>query len=247
MIKTNTRNLHEKYHARTKKQTKIIKKNNFTYRLLLRFIDKYLVRSNQAVLDVGCGAGSISFYLASEGQNVTGIDISSKAIAECNKSLKHLGLKKISFKRSFFPEESAFENKFDAVIFTEVIEHLVDDGLALKTINKLLKKDGLLFLSTPSINALHKLGLTKDFDKEVGHLRRYTSLQLKNLLKENGFKIIEATNTEGVLRNFLFVNPHAGKLVKYINFFASDIVTFLDNISLKLFGNSNYIVVAKKK
>lgn len=247
-MKESRKTVHEKYHQKTKKQTKLIKKNNFTYRLHLEFFDKYLKIPKQRVLDIGCGAGSVCFCLANDGQEVTGIDISNKAISECKKSAKQLHLNNAVFKQAYFPKDADYGKNFDAVILTEVIEHLEDDSSALKKINALLTKNGLLFLSTPSINApLHKLGLTRKFDREVGHLRRYTLPQLKKLLKENNFKIIEIKKTEGVLRNFLFVNPHAGKLVKYINFFASDIVTFLDNISLKLFGNSNYIVVAKKK
>ncbi len=249
MRQKNSKLIHEIYHKTTKKQLRIIKLNNFTYRHILQYLNKYIPeKSNKEILDIGSGAGSLSFYLAAKGNRVTGIDISTKAIEECKKSSKILNLKNISFLRASFPEINDLGKKFDAIIFTEVIEHLEDDNLALRKINTLLKRNGLLFLSTPSINApLHKMGLTKKFDKDVGHLRRYTLPQLKKLLKENDFKIIQIAKTEGIIRNFLFVNPYAGKLVRYVNFFASDLVTILDNLSLKIFGNSNFIIVARKK
>lgn len=249
MRQKNSKQIHELYHRTTKKQLKLISTNNFTYRLIIKFLNKYIkYNSNNTILDIGSGAGSISFYLAARGNLVTGIDISSKAIQESKKSANLLNLKNANFICSSFPEDFSLSKKFDAVVFTEVIEHLEDDNLALYKINTLLKKGGLLFLSTPSQDApLYKLGLTKKFDKEVGHLRRYTLQQLKSLLKKNGFRIVEISKTEGVLRNFLFVNPYAGKLVRFVNIFASDFTTFLDNISLKLFGNSNFIIVARKK
>jgi len=249
MSLTKAKSIHEKYHNSTKKQLKIIKLKNFTYRLVLGYLDKYIGdESKKRVLDIGCGAGSISFYLASKGHSVTGIDISIKAIEECRQSAKQLKLKNVVFKQSYFPEDFKLGKKYDAVVFTEVIEHLEKDDLALNNINQLLKGGGFLILSTPSLNApLHRLGLTNKFDKEVGHLRRYTFSQLKELLRKNNFKLVESKETEGIVRNFLFVNPYAGKLVRYVNFFASDLVTFIDNISLKLFGNSNFIIVARKK
>lgn len=247
MKNSSTRSLHEEYHSATKFSKRIISSKNFTYRLILAVIDKHIKKPFKNVLDIGCGAGTLSFYIASKKFTVTGIDISQKAIYECKKSATLLGLKNISFVRSSFPDEIKINKKFNAIIFTEVIEHLIDDLLAIKKINKLLKPSGILILSTPSINApLHKLGLTKKFDEEVGHIRRYTLDQLKKLLLENDFKIIEIIKIEGILRNFLFVNPYAGKLVRYVNFFASDFVTIIDNISLKLFGESNYIIVARK-
>lgn len=249
MRQKNSKLVHEIYHKATKKQVKIIRSNNFTYRHILKYLNKYIPeKSTKEILDIGSGAGSLSFYLAARGNHVIGIDISTKAIEESKKSSKILNLKNISFLRASFPDTRDLGKKFDAVIFTEVIEHLEDDKLALRRINELLKKNGLLFLSTPSINApLHKMGLTRKFDKEVGHLRRYTLPQLKNLLKDSDFKIIQSVKTEGIIRNFLFVNPYAGKLVRYINFFASDLTTILDDISLKIFGNSNFIIIARKK
>lgn len=236
--------IHERYHSKTRKSYKVISENNFTYRLLLETINKS-VKKNATVLDIGCGAGAISLYMASKGHQVTGIDISEKAIKTCKDSAKFLDLK-TKFLTVYFPQEK-IRDHFDTIIFTEVIEHLEDDRKALMQIHEMLNKNGLLILSTPSESApLHKLGLTNSFDKEVGHLRRYSLKKLTKLLEETGFKIKKTRKTEGIIRNFLFVNPIAGKFIRLIKFFISDWVTTLDNISLGLFGESNYIIVAKK-
>ena len=240
------RSIHEQYHYTTKKQSRIISRNNFTYRLLIEVTTKY-IRPNHEILDIGCGAGTLSFFIASLGNKIFGIDISSKAIRECLNSKNTLGLKKVNFAQMDFPNETP-KNKFDAVLLTEVIEHLNDDKKAVASISKLLKKAGIMILSTPSRKApLHRLGLTRKFDLKVGHLRRYNLDELKRLLTSTGFEIIKVEKAEGIIRNFLFINPYAGKLIRYINFFGSDFVTFLDNISLRLFGESNFIIVARKK
>ena len=238
--------VHEKYHKKTKKQVKIIKDNNFTYKLLIRYISKYL-KEGDSILDIGTGAGTLALYFANKGYNVTGIDISERAIKACQESQKELKITNIKFLVDDF-QNTKIKNKFDFIIFTEVIEHLENDKLQLEKINNLLKPNGTLFLSTPSINApMYRLGLANDFDKKVGHLRRYSKQQIISLVKNNDFKILEVVENEGVIRNFFFLNDHAGKLIRYFKFFIGNLITILDNLSLKLFGESNYFVIARKR
>lgn len=245
----NTYKVHQLYHSGVKPNLKIIKKNNFTYRHLLRYINEHLGRNAISILDIGCGSGSISLYLANKGHSVTGLDISENAIQACKKGADKLNLKNVKFIRENFSKTNLPKNAYDMVIFTEVIEHIKDDALAIKTISKILREEGILILSTPSIYApLHKLGLTNEFDRKVGHLRRYSIEQLKKLLIINNFTLIKVKGSEGILRNLLFVNPLAGKLVRFINHseLLSNIVTAIDDYTLRLFGESNYIIVAKK-
>ncbi len=226
-------------------QKRIINERNFTYRIIFSVVNKYL-KGKKKILDIGCGAGTISLYLANIGNEVLGIDISQNAINSCNESAKFLGFRNINFERITFPDKVP-SGQFDYIICSEVLEHLENDDLALKKIYALLKPEGVAVISTPSKNApLYKLGFAKKFDERVGHLRRYTLQELVSKCKKNNFSILETKKTEGILRNFLFLNPLVGKLVRFIKFFISDIVTFFDNISLKLFGESQIFVVVKK-
>lgn len=240
------KNIYNQFHKNTSVQGKIIKNNNFTYRNILQYIDKYGINKKNS-LDIGCGAGTLCFYMANKGMHVLGVDISSKAIKACQKSSKELKLDKLTcFEVVNFPKES-ISGKFDLVILTEVIEHLSNDKLALEKIFNSLNKGGIAILTTPSLNApLYRLGYAKNFDKRVGHLRRYTVNSLVNISKEAGFKIMETKKVEGLLRNFLFLNPFAGKLIRFIKFYVSDIVTFVDNLLIPIFGESNLILVLKK-
>ncbi|QQG40482.1 MAG: methyltransferase domain-containing protein [Candidatus Levyibacteriota bacterium] len=245
MSKSDRRKKHEDFHKNTHIQKRLINVNNFTYRIIISVINKYL-KGKKKILDIGCGAGTICLYLAGKGYDVLGIDISQNAINSCNESAKVLGLENVNFERKTFPTEIP-NDKFDYIICSEVIEHLEDDDFALKKIYALLKPNGIAIFSTPSENApLYKLGLAKEFDDKVGHLRRYTVEKLVAKCKTNNFSILETRKTEGVLRNFLFLNPVAGKFVRFIKFFISDIVTFFDEISLRLFGESQIFVVVKK-
>lgn len=228
-------------------QRKIISRNNFTYKSILYVIEKFLVSPGK-VLDIGCGSGTIDFYLANQGNRVFGIDISRNAIKTCNKSSRVLKVNEsCKFDVMDFPDKIP-QGRFDFIIFTEVIEHLENDDLAIKKISSLLKPKGILVISTPSKNApLYRLNLTKEFDKNVGHLRRYIIKELKDLCEKNGFDVIFVKKTEGIIRNFLFVNSIASRLIRFIKYFISDIVIFVDNLTIPLFGESNIILVARKK
>lgn len=238
--------LYEKYHRKSKDQGKVIGDNNFTYINILPILKPLLSKKINNILDIGCGSGTISLYLASKGYNVTGIDISNKAIKVCKESAVNIGLKNVDFQVINFPNEIP-KKKFDMIYFSEVIEHLPNDNIALQYIYKLLNPGGILFLSTPSKNApLHKLGYARNFDKEVGHLRRYTIDELSIKLKQNGFKIQKVYKKESIFRNFLFLNSFAGRSVRYIKFFLVPVVTTFDNLLVRLSGESQIIIVSRK-
>lgn len=246
MAYNDRKNIHELFHAKTGVHEKIASKSNFTYRHIIEVIDKYLT-SDMKALDVGCGSGTVALYIANMGNRVVGIDISNNSVEKCKTSAEFLKLQDLAtFERMDFPRRSP-GRLFDFVLLTEVIEHLDNDNLAIKKIHKLLKPGGILLITTPSSNApLYRLGFADKFDKSVGHLRRYTISELENKLAKHGFIVLEKKKKEGIIRNFLFINPVAGKSIRFIKFFISDFVTSVDNLTLRLFGESNIYLVARK-
>lgn len=107
-----------------------------------------------------------------------------------------------------------------------------------------------MLLTTPSENApLYRMGLLRSFDTKVGHLRRYNKVELTKLINDKGFKIQVFEIKEGILRNFLFTFKIGNFPLRVINKLKilGDVFTVADNILLKLFGGSNYYILAKKK
>jgi len=244
---SNFKKFYEKYHANRLLPKRIIDEKGFTYRQIVLVLNKFC--KNKDVLDVGSGVGTIDFYLALKGKSVTGIEISEKAVNIAQKSLEIFDLKKrVKFIRGDFLKLK-FKKTFGFVICSEVLEHLENDEVVVKKIVRLVKKDGLIMITVPSKNApLIKFRTIKKFDKKSGHLRRYSLNGLKYLMEKNGLKVIFSKKTEGILRNSLFVFKFGQIIIRVANRFSliSDIITFFDNISLNLFGESQIIVVAKK-
>ena len=98
------------------------------------------------VLDIGCGGGLISEPLARLGANVTGIDASDKNINVAMLHSKKNGLK-IDYINSS-PENLKDFKKFDIILNLEIVEHVEDVSLYIKSCSKLLRKNGLMFTAT---------------------------------------------------------------------------------------------------
>lgn len=245
----NSKYLYEKYHQKTNAIKQLISENNFTYSSIIKVLKPYAPNKIE-ILDIGCGSGTLSLYLASKGNKVKGIDVSKKAIKSCKQSAKNLGLtQNTNFIIGDFLKINIKE-KFDLIICNEVLEHIKKDDSAISKIAKLLKNNGILILSVPSIEApLYRLGLAKKFDKRVGHLRRYTFGKINKLIEKKKLKIINMQKTEGIIRNFIFSFKINIPIIKLANRtkIASKIIAIIDKISLQIFGASQIIIVAQKK
>ena len=108
--------------------------------------DKKLLLKNLEILDIGCGGGLISEPMARLGGNITGIDASEKNIKIASLHSKENNLKITYLKKS--PEQLDEREKFDIILNLEVVEHVDNLDLYLKSCNKLLKKNGLMFTAT---------------------------------------------------------------------------------------------------
>ena len=98
------------------------------------------------VLDIGCGGGLVCEPLSRLGADVTGIDASSKNIEVARIHAKKSGLKIKYFNTS--PEKKEVNEKFDVILNLEVVEHVENVDLFLKSSSDLLKKNGIMFIAT---------------------------------------------------------------------------------------------------
>ena len=98
------------------------------------------------ILDIGCGGGLISEPMARLGANVTGIDASEKNINIAKLHSEKSGLK-INYLNAS-PENLEHIEKFDIILNLEIVEHVNNVNLYIKSCYKLLKKNGLMFTAT---------------------------------------------------------------------------------------------------
>lgn len=101
------------------------------------------------VLDVGCGVGYGSHFLAFFGaQDVTGMDIDPQVIDYASRNYNHPALHFVlSYKNKPFPFE---DQTFDFIFCSQVIENLEDPLLFLKEIRRVLKMGGFCLITSPN-------------------------------------------------------------------------------------------------
>ena len=98
------------------------------------------------ILDIGCGGGLISEPMTRLGAKVTGIDASKKNINIAKMHSKKSGLEIDYINTS--PEKLEEFEKFDVILSLEIVEHVDNVNLYIKSCSKLLKKNGLIFTAT---------------------------------------------------------------------------------------------------
>jgi 2-polyprenyl-3-methyl-5-hydroxy-6-metoxy-1,4-benzoquinol methylase len=103
--------------------------------------------SGNHILDYGCGWGNNAVMLRDAGNYVQGIDLSRNEIDICRLvwgesdglSFEHMAITDLA------------DGIFDYVISTEVLEHVHNPGTYLSEINRVLKSEGRLVITTPNI------------------------------------------------------------------------------------------------
>ncbi len=147
--------------------------------------DQFAHRLGQRVLEVGSGTGNITQFLLRENRQVIATDVvasyrtelQSRFAAQPNLTIHSFDLGRIA------PAEFK-DNPVDTVVCLNVLEHIEDDGFALRQMHEALKPGGHLALLVPA----HQF-LFGAFDEAVGHFLRYGKQQLRQRLETAGFQV----------------------------------------------------------
>jgi 2-polyprenyl-6-hydroxyphenyl methylase/3-demethylubiquinone-9 3-methyltransferase len=120
--------------------------------LRLGYIDRHAGLSGKTVLDVGCGGGILSESMAGLDANVTGIDLSDKALQVARLHLLESG-KQVNY-RKIAVEDLAIEQPahYDVVTCLELLEHVPSPQSVIVACAKLVKPGGWIFFSTLNRN-----------------------------------------------------------------------------------------------
>jgi 2-polyprenyl-3-methyl-5-hydroxy-6-metoxy-1,4-benzoquinol methylase len=168
-----------------------------TCRYLYIPIIRLLQRNNcMRVLDIGCGNGSLAKYLHENGMEVTGVEPSGSGIENARKKLPDAAFYCMGV---YDPPEQIAENNFDAIVSTEVIEHLFYPRELLRFAAAKLKPGGTIILTTPYHGYLKNLilSITGKWDShhtalwDGGHIKFWSKATLSRLLTEEGFEVTD--------------------------------------------------------
>ncbi len=121
--------------------------------LRLKWIDGLASLAGKKVLDVGCGGGILAEAMAGAGANVSGIDLSDKALKVAKLHLYESG-KQVDYQLVSAEDYAAHHaGEFDVVTCMEMLEHVPDPASVVASCARLVKPGGWVFFSTLNRNA----------------------------------------------------------------------------------------------
>jgi 2-polyprenyl-3-methyl-5-hydroxy-6-metoxy-1,4-benzoquinol methylase len=149
------------------------------------------------IVDIGCGSGSLMKDLAARGHRVTGVERDAASVSRHEPSLRVLEGSAEALPRELEPASC------DGVVFSHVIEHLVDPVRALADAAALLKPKGLVFCEVPNNEALiaRQSGLAWEHLDIPRHLNFFTERSLAALVRNAGL-VVRRVYFSGYCRYF---------------------------------------------
>lgn len=133
------------------------------------------------LLDLGCGTGAF-LSQAPDSFHAFGLDFSDHAVNFCaERNLKDI----VQADAQNLPFS---DSEFNAVVTLDTLEHVPNDAQAISEICRVLRPGGVAIINVPAYK-----WLWGPHDVALMHFRRYTQVQLVQLLQNAGFKILKSS------------------------------------------------------
>lgn len=182
------------------------------------------------ILDIGCGNGrQVTFPLGSEGYSIVGIDVHEPTISSAKAENHFKNVEFIAGDIKNLTDNIKSAEKFDIVVLSDVLEHLLHPEILLREIKKILNPSGIILISIPNGYGpfeienfiLRKLGILKlgralkreknadlqTLNCESGHVQFFTMSSFEKLVRGAGFKI------SCFKRGSVFCGPISGRVL----------------------------------
>ena len=143
------------------------------------------------IVEVGSGTGSFSELLLREKPETLNMVEPSEMFVYLQQNISQIKTEtETHFHRAIFAqvcEGIAARKKPDSIIYVNVLEHIEDDAAELKMIYETLETGGRCFIFVPALMSLYG-----EFDRKIGHFRRYTKTEIEEKCAAAGFKILKS-------------------------------------------------------
>lgn len=200
------------------------------------------------VLEVGSGLGGTTKYLIDTPgvENWVCLEPDARLTAQAKLTLKNdYSGRTPEFKTGYLSSIRP-DRKFSSMIYADVIEHIENDGAELQLASSYLEPGGHLIIVVPA----HQF-LFSEFDRSIGHFRRYSRKSLTKVLPASiqpvFCRYLDAAGMLASLSNKMLLRqnyPTAGQ-VKFWDTAIVPVSTFLDKLVSYNLGKS-VLFVGKK-
>jgi SAM-dependent methyltransferase len=184
----------------------------------------------QRVLEVGCAGGELGRLLRGRGHHVTGIELVPDMAERARRWLDQVVTADVEADGIPFPPAS-----FDAIVFADVLEHLVDPWRVLREAADVLAEGGVVVASIPNVqnvDVLRRLLCGRwDYRErgilDLGHLRFFTLHSIRGLFAQAGLRI-----------------EHIGR--RYRRSWWRELLCFVSAGRARAFWTRQYLIVGRK-
>jgi len=160
-----------------------------------RFLSKYFRKGAIDTLDAGCGNGALSYAAYRRGNRVLGVTMEPGQVNKDKEYFSFLGTdpNRLMFEVCNLYDLPRINRKFDQIICSETLEHILKDKLVVQHFHDMLREDGVLHLCCPYSDHPGNKGRVCT-DESVGwHVRDgYTLESYRALLEPVGFRIVKS-------------------------------------------------------
>lgn len=164
-----------------------------------------------AIADVGAGSGNFSrFLLETEVDSIHAFEPCSRMHGLLER--RYQAESRLTTVNAYVRDVvEDYSERFDAVVYNNVMEHVEDDEAELKAVYRMLRPGGCVLIYVPALQWLYS-----DFDKSLGHFRRYEKASGAQLLLKTGFSVeaLKYADVLGVLPWFFCMKVLKRRLSK---------------------------------
>ncbi len=139
------------------------------------------------VLEIGCAAGGILKYFEDKGATVTGIDLGEEYL-EFGRKEHGLNLKRMNL----FDLDTS--EKYDLIIYSHVVEHILDPASHFNFIKQILNPGGKVFVEVPGLKSMHKTYGDFILYMQNAHVYHFTLKSLANMITPTGFSMVKGND-----------------------------------------------------
>lgn len=214
--------------------------------IIRKYLEKITAEVTGDVLDVGCGDKPYKSVFINA-KSYVGIDWCSDIDAKRSNIVERKKLLDVAGSAEALP---FYNGSFDAVVATQLIEHIAHPNLFFAEVSRVLRSGSYLILTFPLINPLHE---------EPHDYFRFTEHGVRILCKDHGLNVEKIEKMGGgwltvgyLVRNFLYTSASVSKSwfgIRIFRFMGSvlyEFLSFLDKRNLHPECPLNYLIVARK-
>lgn len=194
------------------------------------------------IAEIGPGNGVSASYYINLSNKLDLYEPTYKLFKKLQKSFRHQ--KKINIFNKEFKKK---RKKYNTILCLDVLEHIKDDHKQINNMYFSIKKHGFLIINVPAFQSLYY-----QFDKDVGHYRRYRKEDFKKIFQKLKIKNIRYIYYDSIgcllsLISKIFITNYKNNFEKKIKLWDS-LMWFskiLDKIVFNYFGKSLMIIIQK--